>query len=65
MDKPKKGTYGYNKEYAKKYVSKFSVFKVRFSQEQKERLDDAAARAGESVNHYVIKAVEARIQKEG
>ena len=58
-------SYEVNKEYAKKYLSKFDEIRVRIPAGQKVVWQEAAARAGESVNQYVIKAVEARMQKEG
>lgn len=53
--------YQKNKEYAKKWNAKFERFDMRLTPEQKERWRAAAADAGESLNTFVIRAVEARI----
>ena len=61
MNKPPRGTYAYNKEYAKKWSAQFERFDLRLTPEQKERWRGAAADAGESLNTFIIRAVEARI----
>ena len=58
---PKPRTYEYNKEYAKVYAKKQIFFKLRLTQEQKNAIDEAAKKAGESINSYILKAVQARI----
>lgn len=58
-------TYEQNKESAKRYLAKFDEIRIRIPAGQKAVWQDAAARAGESVNTYAIKAVEARMEKEG
>ena len=63
MAENKPGTYGYNKEYAKKYMAKLSEIKVRMSPEEKEAIAAAAQRSGVSVNQYVISAVERRMNR--
>lgn len=65
MKEAKRGTYEYNKEYAQKWEKTQESFRIRVPAGQKAVWQDAAARAGESVNTYVIKAVEARMEKEG
>ena len=63
MAENKPGTYGYNKEYAKKYMAKLSEIKVRMSPEVKDAIAAAAQRSGVSVNQYVISAVERRMNR--
>ena len=60
-------SYEVNKEYAKKYLSKFDEVRIRIPAGQKAIWQDHAARAGESLNTYIIKAVETRMdaEKEG
>lgn len=57
-------SYEKNKAYAEKYLQKLDRVVIRVPAGQKAVWSDAAARAGESVNQYVIKAVEARMDKE-
>ena len=57
-------SYEQNKEYAKRYREKQDLIQVRIPGGQKAVWHSAAARAGESVNTYVIKAVETRMDKE-
>ena len=47
MAENKPGTYGYNKEYAKKYMQKLSEVKVRMLHEEKDAIVAAAQSAGE------------------
>ena len=63
-NKPKPGTYAYNKEYAKKWEAKQDSLRIRIPTGEKAVWQAAAARAGESVNQYVIKAVAPRMEKE-
>lgn len=63
-EKPKPHTYEYNKEYVKAYVKKQIFFKLRLTQDQKNDIDEAAKKAGESINGYILKAVQARIDNE-
>ena len=64
MAENKPGTYGYNKEYAKKYMQKLSEVKVRMLHEEKDAIVAAAQRAGESVNQFVLSAVHARMNRQ-
>ena len=64
MAENKPGTYGYNKEYAKKYMQKLSEVKVRMLHEEKDAIVAAAQRAGESVNQFVLSAVYARMNRQ-
>ena len=63
MADKKPGTYGYNKEYAKRYMSKLSEIKIRMSPEQKDAIAAAAQGAGVSVNQYVLSAVQRRMNR--
>ena len=63
MAENKPGTYGYNKEYAKKYMAKLSEVKIRMSPKEKDAIAAAAQRAGVSVNQYVIAAVHKRMNR--
>ena len=65
MDKkPEIGTYEYNKEYAKKWDAKFDKLLLRIHAGQKDVWREEATKAGESLNQYVIRAVEERMRKE-
>ena len=57
-------TYEQNKDYAKRYLAKFDEVRVRIPAGQKVVWQDVAAVAGESVNQYVIRAVEERMNRE-
>lgn len=57
-------TYEQNKAYAEKYLQKLERVVTRITPEQKAAWQAAAARADESVNQYVIKAVENRMKQE-
>ena len=54
--------YQKNKEYSKKWNSKFCEVKLRVTPEQKEAWKAAADTHGESMNTFIITAVEARIK---
>lgn len=60
-------SYEQNKEYAKKYIQKFGLVQIRLPAGQKAVWQNRAARAGESLNQYIINAVENRMdtEKEG
>lgn len=64
MDKPQRGTYDYNKDYARKYLQKLDNVTVRIPAGQKEVWHAHAQRAGESLNQYIINAVTARMNDE-
>lgn len=64
MAEMKPGTYGYNKEYAKKYMAKLSEVKLRMSPKEKDAIAAAAQRAGVSVNQYVLSAVQRRMNRQ-
>ena len=64
MKDAKPGTYEYNKEYAQKWENKQDRLLLRLPAGQKAVWQDQAARAGESLNTYIIKAVENRMNKE-
>jgi len=57
-------TYEQNKDYAKRYLAKFDEVRVRIPAGQKAVWQEAATTAGESVNQYVIRAVEERMSRE-
>lgn len=57
-------SYEQNKEYAKKYIQKFDLVQIRVPAGQKAIWQDHAARAGESLNAYIIKAVQNRMDNE-
>ena len=57
-------SYEQNKAYAEKYLQKLDRIVIRVPAGQKTVWQDHAARAGESLNQYIIKAVEARMDKE-
>ena len=63
-DKPMAKSYEQNKEYAKRYREKQDLIQVRIPCGGKVIWQEAAARAGESVNQYIVKAVEERIAQE-
>ena len=63
-DKPKKGTYAYNKEYAKRWEEKQDVIKIRVPSGRKAIWREAADKAGESLTQYVVNAVEKRLETE-
>lgn len=50
-------SYEYNKEYAKKYLSKQDELKIRLPKGQKATVEAAAKEAGESVNQYTQRAL--------
>lgn len=62
--KPKPRTYEYNKKYALAYDKRHVIFKLRMSEEQKTALDAAAKKAGESINGYILSAVQTRMESE-
>lgn len=66
-DKPNRGTYGYNKEYAKKYRAGKTEIKLTVDPETKARITTAAQAAGESVTRYMLTATQTRMdmEKEG
>lgn len=64
MHKPEQRTYEYNKEYVKKYMEKLGEIRLRMPRAQKAHIVDAAQKAGESVNQYVLKSVQERMERE-
>lgn len=64
MNKPKPGTYEYNKEYAKKWAAQFVEVKIRVAPDTRDIWKRAAAARGESLNQYVLNAVQNRMDKE-
>lgn len=52
------------KKAQKKYMSKFTIINVRMEPEKKQRLQDHANNQGESVNEYINKAIDERIDRE-
>lgn len=54
-------SYEYNKEYAKKYLSKQDELKIRLPKGQKATVEAAAKEAGESVNLYTQRALLSRM----
>lgn len=64
MKDAKPGTYGYNKEYAQKWDAKFDKLLLRLPAGQKAVWQDHAAAQGESMNQYIIKAVQNRMDAE-
>lgn len=63
-NKPPRGSYAYNKIYAERYAAKFVRVTLRLTPGLHDRLDAAAQTAGESVNTYITRAIEARIDKD-
>lgn len=63
-NKPKPGTYEYNKEYAKRYLQKLAYYQIRMPAGLKEGIETAARATGESVNQYILTAVQDRIDRE-
>lgn len=63
-DKPVTQTYGYLAPYIKKYLAKQAEIKLRMPPERKEAITAAAAAAGESVNAYILDAVQQRMEAE-
>ena len=57
-------TYEQNKEYAKKYIQKFDLVQIRIPAGQKAVWQDRAAAQGESMNQYIINAVQSRMDAE-
>ena len=57
-------TYEQNKEYAKKYIQKFDLVQIRIPAGQKAVWQDHAAAQGESMNQYIINAVQSRMDAE-
>lgn len=57
-------SYEQNKVYAQKYLQKLDNVTVRVPAGQKSIWQDHAARAGESLNQYIINAVQNRMDKE-
>lgn len=64
LDKPQRGTYEYNKEYAKKYRAGKTEIKLTVSPEIKQQIVEAALKAGESVTHYILLATQKRMDNE-
>lgn len=64
MKDAKPRTYEYNKEYAQKWENKQDRLLLRLPAGQKAIWQDHAARAGESLNAYIIKAVQNRMDNE-
>lgn len=64
MKDAKPGTYEYNKEYAQKWDAKFDKLLLRLPAGQKAVWQRAASDKGESLNQYIINAVESRTDKE-
>lgn len=63
-NKPAPRTYDYNKEYARRYMAKQATIKLYMTPEKKEEIAQAAQRAGESINQYILTAVQTRMDSE-
>ena len=63
-NKPNRGTYDYNKEYAKKYRAGKTEIKLTVSPETKAAITAAAVAAGESVTRYMLTATQTRMDSE-
>ena len=63
-NKPNRGTYEYNKEYAKKYRASKTEIKLTVTPEIKNAIVAAAAEVGESVTRYMLTATQIRMDKE-
>ena len=44
-----------------RYLAKFKSYTIRVPEEEKERIDQAAAAAGQSISSYILDAVRARM----
>lgn len=49
----------------KKYLKNIGEYKLRVSKEDKERYMSVARSSGLSLNSYIIKAIEEKIEREG
>ena len=47
-----------------RYLAKFRTITIRLSQEEKQRIEQAAAQAGESVAGYILRAIRQRMAGE-
>ena len=56
--------YDERKAANERYLAKLDEVRIRLPKGQKSVWQDAAARAGESLNQYIIKAVQNRMDKE-
>lgn len=57
-------SYEQNKAYAKKYIQKFDLVQIRVPAGQKALWQRAASDKDESLNQYIINAVESRMDNE-
>ena len=55
--------YGYNKEYAKKYLDKLDEIKIRLPKGEKEKIRAYAESRGESVNGFIARAIAEAIER--
>ena len=62
--KPAPRSYAYNKEYARRYMAQQATVKLYMHPDKKAEITAAAQRAGESVNQYILTAVQTRIDSE-
>ena len=62
-NKPKPGTYAYNRKYAEKWEEKQEDVRLRLPKGQKAIWQSAAKNAGESLNSYIITSVKNRMNK--
>lgn len=56
--------YGYNKGYAKAYLEKFERIDLKVPKGQRQLIKDHAAAQGESVNAFIIRAIETTMQRD-
>lgn len=56
--------YGYNKEYAKKYLDKLDEIKLRLPKGEKEKIRAHAESRGESVNGFITRAIAEAIERD-
>ena len=56
--------YGYNKEYAKKYLDKLDEIKIRLPKGEKEKIRAYAESRGESVNGFIARAIAEAIERD-
>lgn len=52
-------------EYAKKYLKKFDEIKIRVPEGEKDKIRDHAAERGESVNAFIIRAINEAMERDG
>lgn len=57
-------SYDYNKEYAKKYLSKLDNITIRLPKGDKDKIKAHAESMGESVNGFINRAIEETMDRD-